>query len=361
MQAPDMTGNEGAVSPIDDGLDNGPGELFIESRDESGVVKYAMFSGKPLRWRGDSVPSPETYQETLRDKALQAQDGYVFHAEALQTLGVRVFRTGDYHIVTTLRGKCDVVKFQTKEYLPGGQKWTGPRDIAHLAFLSVEDGELPIYHFWLDPTVFEKNPDHMTLAETIDAATSKEKRVEAKQSEDGLRMLLMPNITPSDQIWVDKFAEFQKLLANNEQDDNKRSFEDLMKETFLEDQIRRLTASGEHSWLSMLQTRDQLLYFDNLDNGAFKGVKNNAVTKFCMVYFGLPVEPLTMANILNAGMDADDAREKIDPDYSILAKIYGAEADLEFLDSYHERAYGYPVLRSKLFRAKMIRQKGIIN
>ncbi|KAL5353137.1 hypothetical protein ACLOAV_001168, partial [Pseudogymnoascus australis] len=344
MQALDMTANDGAVS-LDDGLDNGPGKLFAESRNEEGVVKYTMFSGKPLRWRDDILP-PETYRETLRDKALQAQEGYVFHAQALRILGIRVFRTGDYHIVTTLRGNRDVVKFQTKEFLPGGQKWTGPRDVSHLAFLSVEDGELPVYHFWLDPTIFEKKPEQMTLAETIDAEASKPTaEEETKQSEDGLKTCLMPNITPSDQVWIDKLAEFQKLLANNEPDDRKRTLMDLMKETFLEDQLRRLAASGEHSQLSMLQGRDQLLYFDNLDNGAFKGVKNNAATKFCMVYFGLPVEPLTLTNILNARRNGDDARDKVEPDYSILPGIYGEKADLEFLDSYHERAYGYPALR----------------
>ncbi|OBT87620.1 hypothetical protein VE02_02733 [Pseudogymnoascus sp. 03VT05] len=344
MQAPDMTATDGAVPPIDDALDNGPGKLFAESRDERGVAKYIMFSGKPLRWRDGCIPPPEHYQETLRHKALQAQEGYVFHAEALRILGVKVFRTGDYHIVTTLREKSDVVKFQTKEFLPGGQKWTGPRDIAHLAFLSMEDGELPVYHFWLNPTIFEKNPDEMTVAETIDTATRKQRAEEgAKQSEDGLKMRLMPNITPSDQIWIDKLAEFQKLLANY--NDRNKPLMALLKETFNADQIRRLVASGEHSLLSMLQGRNQLLYFDNLDNGAFKGVKNNTSTKFCMVYFGLPVEPLTSTNILNAKKNEDDARDIVEPDYSILPRIYGAEADLEFLDSYHERAYGYPALR----------------
>ncbi|OBT54565.1 hypothetical protein VE04_05409 [Pseudogymnoascus sp. 24MN13] len=346
MQAPYMTATDGAEPPIDDGLDNGPGKLFVESRNEKGEVKYIMFSGKPLRWRGDYIPSPEAYQETLRDKALEAQEGYVFHAEALRMLGVKVFRTGDYHIETTLRGKRDVVKFQTKELFPGGQVWTGPRNIAHLAFLSLEDGELPIFHFWIDPTIFGKKPDQMTLAETIDSETHKQRTEdEAKQIEDGLKMRLMPNITPSDQIWVDKLAEFRKLLADYGGNNRNQSLMDLMKKTFLEDQIRRLAASGEHSLLAMLQVRDQLLYFDNLDNGAFKGVKNNAATKFCMVYFGLPVEPLTLTNILNARKNEDDAREKIEPDYSILPGIYGAEADLEFLDNYHERAYGYPTLR----------------
>lgn len=350
-----MTANDGAVPPTDDGLDNGPGKLFAESRDDKGVVKYIMFSDEPLKWKEGDIPSPEIYQETLRDKALLAREGYVFHAEALRILGIRVFRTGDYHIVTTLRGNRDVAKFQTKEFLPGGEKWTGPRDISHLAFLSVENGELPVYHFWLDPTVFEKKPDQMTLAEAIDAANSKHKaEEEAKQSEGGLKRRLMPSITPSDQIWKDKLAEFQKLIANYERSDRKRSLMDLMEETFLEDQIRCLAASGEHSQLSMLQGRDQLLYFDNLDNGVFKGERNNAATKFCMVYFGLPVEPLTLTNIFNAKRNADDAREKVEPDYSILPGIYGAQADLEFLDSYHERAYGYPALRSKFWGATLI-------
>lgn len=350
-----MTANDGAVSPIDSGLDNGPGKLFAESQNEKGVIKYAKFSDKPLRWGAGDILPPETYQKTLSAKALQAQEGYVFHAEALRTLGIRVFRTGDYHIVTTLREKRDVVKFQTREFLPGEQKWTGPRDIAHLAFLSVENGELPVYHFWINPIVFEKNPDRMTLTETIDATTTKEKTYDAaKQREDGLKMHLMPNISPSHRLWIDKLADFEKLLANYGRDHRKQSLMDVMKETFLEDQIRCLAASGEHSQLSMLQGRDQLLYFDNIDNGTFKGVKNNTATKFCMVYFGLPVEPLTLTNILSANRNEDDTRDKVEPDYSILPRIYGAQAELEFLDSYHERAYGYPALRSKLCGATLI-------
>jgi hypothetical protein len=65
-----------------------------------------------------------------------------------------------------------------------------------------------------------------------------------------------------------------------------------------------------------------------------------------MLHFGLPVEPLSLNNILNAGrdeIDPDDAPE----DLPKVQRIMYAEKPLEFLDLYHERSYGFPILRSR--------------
>lgn len=345
-----MTAKESVAPLVEDEFNNGPGRQFAVGHNSRGELEYLKFRGKYFTWRSSDIPPLDTYKEALRQKALQAVDGYVFQASALRLCGFNVFRTGDYHIPTMLRGKRNVAKFQTREFLPRNQEWSGPRDIAHLAFLSLDIWELPIYHFWADPIIFTKKPDEMTEAERIDAEIAKIRAErKAKCGDEGIKLRPMPNITPVDQLWQNKLAQFQDILVNYELNNPDSSLMDLIQKIFLESQIRQLVASGEHSQLTVLQGRNQLLYFDNLDNGAFKGVKNNAATKFCMVYFGLPVEPLTEINIYNAGKCKDDQRDQVELDFSILPIIYGAEADLEFLDKYHERSYGYPTLRCKFY------------
>jgi len=99
------------------------------------------------------------------------------------------------------------------------------------------------------------------------------------------------------------------------------------------------------------------------EGGRFYGQGDNIATKFTMLHFGLPVEPLTMNNIINAGKDEGGGREELIPMGSQVKKpvaddppddpeemprvqrIMFSEKPLEFLDSYHERSYGYPILR----------------
>ncbi len=94
-----------------------------------------------------------------------------------------------------------------------------------------------------------------------------------------------------------------------------------------------------------IQTENTELYKTNLASDKFKGVHDNIATKLTMLHFGLPVEPLTLNNILNADKDEDD---EADPPEELprVQRIIYSEKPLEFLDSYHDRSYGYPMLRS---------------
>jgi hypothetical protein len=79
--------------------------------------------------------------------------------------------------------------------------------------------------------------------------------------------------------------------------------------------------------------------YKELLKGQFKGQKNNIITKFTMLHFALPVESLSLKNILKAGKgenDEDDVPED-------LTRAQRIEDPLQFLDSYHERSYGCPV------------------
>jgi len=81
--------------------------------------------------------------------------------------------------------------------------------------------------------------------------------------------------------------------------------------------------------------------------GTFEGEKNNLTTKLAMLYFGLPVEAMTLNNILNAGVKDEDDEEDTPDDLPRVQRILYSEKPLQFLDEYHERAWGFPILRRK--------------
>jgi hypothetical protein len=83
--------------------------------------------------------------------------------------------------------------------------------------------------------------------------------------------------------------------------------------------------------------------------GTFRGVPDNLATKLTMLFFGLPIEPLTENNITMSGEEGDITCEPDkEPDPPMVQRIMYAEKPLEFLDSYSEgRSHGYPMLRSE--------------
>lgn len=354
------------ATPIEDMLYNAPGRPYIKSRDKNGNPKgIIMPDGRPLRWPDlQSAPNLKqalgntTFNSVNVVQFILGNAGLLFSAPDLRGFGMEGFLTGDYHIPTTLMGgQISAAKFKTEE-LP--QQWTGPRDLDHICFVSCEADALPVFHYWHEPANYWDNVAAVTPpptssgsldcqpASVIDREIS---RLSTEDDEPQDKIRLLPDITHQDQEWQSKLIEFQDLLADYAQNGRRRPLLGLMKEIFLESQIRRLTAYGDTSRLAVLQRRDTILYFDALQKGAFQGVYNNSATKFTMVYFGLPVEPLTVINIEQAGKNQNDAPEKLNPDYSLLSRSYAVESDLEFLDMYHERAYGYPCLRSKHFHS----------
>ncbi|KAI9052063.1 hypothetical protein LZ554_004316 [Drepanopeziza brunnea f. sp. 'monogermtubi'] len=94
-----------------------------------------------------------------------------------------------------------------------------------------------------------------------------------------------------------------------------------------------------------LQTENAILYKQALKTDQFKGAHDNLATKLTMLHFGLPIEPFTINNLNRAEFDDGD-----DPEDDALGplqvqRINYAEKPLEFLDEYHERGYGFHILR----------------
>lgn len=66
-------------------------------------------------------------------------------------------------------------------------------------------------------------------------------------------------------------------------------------------------------------------------NSYWCGKKNNATAKIVRAYFGLPVEPLTVINIENAGMNTDDPRMDVERFIPDLQSVLAAPRSLEWL------------------------------
>lgn len=102
-----------------------------------------------------------------------------------------------------------------------------------------------------------------------------------------------------------------------------------------------------------MQIEDAKLYKAALKTEQFKGVHDNLATKLTMLHFGLPIESITMNNITHAMEDDKDDDEDPVPDPPQVQRIIHSEKPLEFLDRYHERGFGFHVLRSKLQQANL--------
>lgn len=151
-------------------------------------------------------------------------------------------------------------------------------------------------------------------------------------------LVFEPDITPNDPRWVRIHQMFQNDLTTKAistvLDDN---FEDWQKSLILPPE--RSEAIVE------VQARNKIKYDDLRSDPQFGVTQNNAILKLTMAHFGLPVEPFTMNNVMNAGTDADDEADP-DPEPPRVQRIIYAEKPLEFLDSYHKRSHGFPMLRS---------------
>jgi hypothetical protein len=347
---------------------NAPGKPFFIGRDEHAKLIPLKVEGIQLRWRGPKDPRPTD------------SGGFVkYHSSELKSLGFRVYPTGDYHIGARSNGGTITYKFQC-DIKPDAPHFVGIRDLKHLWFEALSNSELPVHYYWDEP------PAAPSLAESDAASTAPKPEEGAEYAEDAEdqqadeidmsirqeieqkaaeenrnlqpRLVNLPDITPADPRWGVALERFQDLLRKHIDGPRNRSLLDFMNEHFLEAQIRLLNPSADRSRLALLQERNALLYFDALQNGPFKDINNNAVTKFTMAYFGLPVEPLTTTNIIKAmgGKNENDAREIPTADYTILSRLYGQEAELEWLDPYDERAHGYPALRSEFSQFPSLRR-----
>jgi hypothetical protein len=176
-----------------------------------------------------------------------------------------------------------------------------------------------------------------------DAHASKQEEAEREAFRNSNRKLRWNlNIDPNDDEWKSERAKFRKLLATG-------SVASVLEAEFDEGQKLLLIppfSSGSLLQVQLENTRDYRAFFER--GARFNGVSNNLATKLTMLKFGLPVEPVTLKNIERCGNDADEDDPPDDPEgVPRVQRIMYSEKPLQFLDSYHERSYGYPILRSK--------------
>ncbi|KAL2061168.1 hypothetical protein VTL71DRAFT_7441 [Oculimacula yallundae] len=201
------------------------------------------------------------------------------------------------------------------------------------------------------PTAEEREEHQRRIARAVDdahAALNAERiRKEIKDTNDPFD----PDILPVNPAWIGKREEVKKLL----QIEGKSLLSVL--ETFgIQDNnfkaLLLLPPKTDDKVLA-IQMDHAKLYKEALGpGGAFEGTNDNLVTKIAMLYFGLPVEPVTYKNIMNCENDQNDGPDDPLEDPKVQRIMYSEKA-LEFLDSYHERSFGFPCLR----RPKSLPQK----
>jgi hypothetical protein len=182
----------------------------------------------------------------------------------------------------------------------------------------------------------------MSIPERIDSLSAERRDREAEgklrspMRKDKLDLKL--NIKPDDPEWKKWHQLFQvELLAGTVQGVHENNFEEGQKLSIL--------PPAMHGIILDIQ-KEHTEEYRELLKGQFKSQKTNIITKFTMLHFGLPVEPLSPNNILNAGKDEDDDDDAPEDLPRVQRQMFG-EKTLAFLDSYHERSYGFPILRSK--------------
>lgn len=259
--------------------------------------------------------------------------------------------------------------------------WTGKpgelhedRNIVDLIFYSVGVDLLPSYHSWKGDRLerressleFEKQQE-ATLAEEEFAGCPKpiadvideykeehEAKMDEEASNDPENMLrFKPNIRPSDPAW-EGVEEYFKWILQYEREENPDApkVHRVLEDEFLESQLLLAVPAINSGYRAKIQDKNTKRYHEALQT-TFQGKPDNLVTKLTMLCFGLPIEPLTLANVKFAGGLEDVPAENNEDvekglDGQIIERIVWSEKPLEFLDYYNERSYGYPMIRSEL-------------
>lgn len=148
------------------------------------------------------------------------------------------------------------------------------------------------------------------------------------------------DITPDHREWQQECARFLNLISTE-------SIQNVLNRNFKPWQQHFLLPPVVAGEILKLQNKNTKKYKEALQ-GRFSTAKDNIITKLTMVHFGLPVEPLTLNNILHADKDENDAKDAPEEPARVQRIMY-AETPLEFLDGYDQRGYGYAMIRSKRF------------
>ena len=158
---------------------------------------------------------------------------------------------------------------------------------------------------------------------------------------DGTRKLRWNlQITQHDAAWQTEHARIHAALAS-------QTVQAVLDAEFEEAQRLLAIPAAREGALLDIQTENAKKYTQALKIAAFAGQKDNLATKFTMLKFGLPIEAMTLNNILNAGKDLPRDDPEDDPEVPPTHhRVMYAEKTLEFLDTYHDRSWGNPHLRS---------------
>jgi len=152
-------------------------------------------------------------------------------------------------------------------------------------------------------------------------------------------------IGPNSKDWKEQRAYFRNKLQARD-----NSIIKILEKEFEDAQKLFLIPSAEDDEKLKIQNEHGIQYKEafKAPNGKFVGTPDNLATKLTMLRFGLPIETMTLNNIMNSHKPEDVSDEPDDPGAEPrVQRIIYAEKPLEFLDQYHERAYGHPVIRSE--------------
>lgn len=139
-----------------------------------------------------------------------------------------------------------------------------------------------------------------------------------------------------------RMKSLQALLEDNFGSKNKYKLEQLNSYALMRpsETTRTIIAENTKLYKASLQT-----------GGAFAGEPDNIGTKLALMHFGRPIEPLTLANVRCLGDTRWEWTMDNDPDPPLeparVQRIIYSEKPLEFLETYHERSFGFPIIRSK--------------
>lgn len=161
----------------------------------------------------------------------------------------------------------------------------------------------------------------------------------------------IPDIGPANPAYAEAKEHFINVLAT--MNSEKGRLIDVCREEFEDSQVLLLDPAIERSSRAIAQQENSALY-QALLKTTFEGQADNTVTKMTMLRFGLPIAPLTKINALYAGTEKDKPAE-FTAKYNTNASddgspnketVFYTEKPLEFLDMYHKRHYGYPLIRT---------------
>ncbi|KPM44577.1 hypothetical protein AK830_g1889 [Neonectria ditissima] len=139
-------------------------------------------------------------------------------------------------------------------------------------------------------------------------------------------------IKPSDADWKQVHDNFTWLLGPS----STKTINEIMKDTFTRHEARMFVRSNRPDIKSIQDSNASR--FRNLLHGRFSGVNGSLVTKFTMMYFGLPVEPMT--SLLDELAEQVGQKPSEGPFYEIAPPLH-------FLTANNHRNMGDDALRGK--------------